>query len=381
MKWLGILGLVALSECLVIIPLTKVKTMRETLREENLLTNFLEENTNDTSQNDGHFQNIYHHPLRNHLDLSYYGSITIGTPPQHFKMLFDTGSADIWVPSVYCASLACRLHKRYNIDMSFSFRFSGRHVDLVYGSGRMVGFLGYDTVRIGKLVNVVQPFGLSQYQYGMERSPFDGILGLGYPCLATRGSTPFFDNLIRRGLISQPVFAFYLSTKKENGSVVMFGGVDHSYHKGQLKWIPVSRTRFWQVTVNRIKMNGYFIGCDHGCQAIMDTGTSMLVGPTSKINTVKTFIYTRLVDNEWVVPCYLVPRMPDIIFTISGMDFPVPAKAYIQKSLRGTCFSGFQAGSENLYRPETWILGDVFLRLYFSVYDRGNNRIGLAPAV
>ena len=59
---------------------------------------------------------------------------------------------------------------------------------------------------------MVQPFGLSRSQFGLEDAPFDGVLGLGYRSLAIRGTTPVFDNLKRRGLISQPVFAFYLST-------------------------------------------------------------------------------------------------------------------------------------------------------------------------
>ncbi|XP_057583326.1 pregnancy-associated glycoprotein 2-like [Hippopotamus amphibius kiboko] len=381
MKCLVILGLVALSEGLVIIPLTKVKIMRETLREKTVLTNFLDENLDNTSQNAAQDLNISRHPLRNYMDLVYVGNITIGTPPQEFKMLFDTGSSDLWVPSVYCHSTACRIHKRYDPHLSTTFRLSGRPVDLIFGSGRMVGFLGFDTVQIGKLVDVFQPFGLSEYQFVTEHSPFDGILGLGYPSMALQGTIPVFDNLMRRGVISQPVFAFYLSTNKKNGSVVMFGGVDHSYHKGELKWIPVSRTRFWQVTVNRIIMNGQFLGCFRGCQAILDTGTSRLLGPTEPIDNVKRFISARHVGYEWVVPCYLIPRMPDVIFTINGMDYPVPAQAYIRKGHRGLCFSSFQGGTENWHPRETWILGDVFLRLYFSVYDRGNNRVGLAPTL
>ncbi|XP_057583328.1 pregnancy-associated glycoprotein 2-like [Hippopotamus amphibius kiboko] len=381
MKWLGILGLVALSECLVKIPLTKITTVGETLREKNLLTHFLEENIDDRSHNATHERKFSLHPLRNYRDLVYVGNITIGTPPQEFRVVFDTGSSDLWVPSIYCHSPSCHTHRVFDPHSSTTFRFWARQVDLNYGFGKIVGYLGYDIVRIGKLVNVIQVFGLIHIQIGLDNAPFDGILGLAYPSLALQGTTPVFDNLMRHGIISQPVFAFYLSTRKENGSVVMFGGVDHSYHKGKLKWIPVSRTYFWQITMTSITMNGTVIGCSRGCQAIVDTGTTFLMGPTTLVTTIQKLITARPHRQEYLVSCKNIRRLPSIIFTINGHDYPVPAKAYIGKSPQGHCYSNFQGGTENLKRLETWVLGDAFLRLYFSVYDRRKNRIGLAPAV
>ncbi|XP_057583134.1 pregnancy-associated glycoprotein 2-like [Hippopotamus amphibius kiboko] len=381
MKWLGILELLALSECLVIIPLMKVKTMRETLRGKNLLTNFLEENTDDRSQNATNDLNISLQPLRNYLDLCYIGNITIGTPPQEIRVVFDTSSSFMWVPAIYCHNPFCRTHDFFKPQLSTTFKFSDQSFNLKYSTGMIVGNLVYDTVRIMNLVNLHQEFGLSVRQSGLDDAIFDGVLGLGYPSLAPKRITPIFDNLKTRGIISQPVFAFYLSTKKETGSVVMFGGVDNSYYKGELKWIPVSRKHYWQIAMDRITMNGVVVGCYHGCQAILSTGTTLLAGPTTLVTIIQKLISAMPFGEEYHVTCSHIRSLPTIIYTINGNDYPVPAAAYIWKGPYSTCISRFRGGTETWNLLETWVLGDAFLRLYFSVYDRGNNRVGLARAV
>ena len=66
--------------------------------------------------------------------------------------------------------------------------------------------------QINNLVSTAQPFGLSLEEFGFSHVPFDGTLGLSYPSFSTPEITPIFDNLEEQGIISEPVFAFYLST-------------------------------------------------------------------------------------------------------------------------------------------------------------------------
>ncbi|XP_055439357.1 pregnancy-associated glycoprotein 1-like [Bubalus kerabau] len=380
MKWLVLLGLVAFSECIVKISLRRVKTMRKNPSGKKMLNNFLKEHPYRLSHISFRGSNLTTLPLRNIWDLVYMGNITIGTPPQEFQVVFDTGSSDLWVPSDFCTSPACSTHIRFRHLQSSTFRPTNKTFRIIYGSGRMKGVVAHDTVRIGDLVSTDQPFGLSVAEYGLERRRFDGILGLNYPNLSCSGAIPIFDKLKNQGAISEPVFAFYLSKDKREGSVVMFGGVDHRYYKGELNWVPLIRAGDWSVHVDCITMKREVIACSDGCAALVDTGTSLIQGPGRVIDNIHKLIGATPRGSKHYVSCSAVNTLPSIIFTINGVNYPVPAQAYILKDSRGYCYTTFK--EQRVRRStESWLLGDVFLRLYFSVFDRGNDRIGLAPAV
>ncbi|XP_072841605.2 pepsin A isoform X2 [Pogona vitticeps] len=383
MKWLFLLGLVTLGQCLVTkVPLRKGKSLRQNLKEHGKLDEFLKKHHHNLGSKYYPKQNlaVAAEPLENYMDIEYIGNIYIGTPPQEFVVLFDTGSSNLWVPSVYCSSSACSNHNRFNPQSSSTYQGTDQSVSITYGTGSMTGILGYDTVQVGGITVTNQIFGLSETEPGsfLYYSPFDGILGLAYPSISSSGATPVFDNMMSEGLVSQDLFSVYLSSDEQSGSFVMFGGVDTSYYTGSLNWVPLSSESYWEITLDSITMNGQSIACSGGCQAIIDTGTSLLAGPPNGISNIQYYIGASQSSNgEYYVSCSAMNSLPDIVFTMNGIEFPVPASAYLLQS-NGYCQSAFESISIPTDSGELWILGDVFIRLYYVVFDRANNQVALA---
>ncbi|XP_049745710.1 pepsin A-1-like [Elephas maximus indicus] len=381
MKWLLLLSLVALSECFYKVPLFRKKSLRRNLKEHGLLDDFLK--THHLNPASKYFPKeasslLDTQALENYLDVEYFGTIGIGTPAQEFTVIFDTGSSNLWVPSTYCSSLACTNHNRFNPDDSSTYRSTSETVSITYGTGSMTGILGYDTVQVGGISDTNQIFGLSETEPGsfLYYSPFDGILGLAYPSISSSDATPVFDNIWDQGLVSQDLFSVYLSSYEEGGSVVIFGGIDSSYYTGSLNWVPVSYEGYWQITLDSVSINGESVACSDTCQAIIDTGTSLLAGPTTAIANIQE--YLGLGDSsEEEVSCSTADSLPNIVFTINGVQYPVSPSSYIVEEDQ-SCVVGLEGMDLDTYSGELWILGDVFIRQYYTVFDRANNQVGLA---
>ncbi|NWU93269.1 PEPC protein, partial [Upupa epops] len=147
------------------------------------------------------------------LQSSYFGEITIGTPPQKFLVLFDTGSSNLWVPSTYCQTPACFNHAKFNPSESSTFSSNGQSYTLSYGSGSLTVVLGYDTLQIQSISVTNQEFGLSENEptQPFYFADFDGILGMAYPSLAVGGLPTALQGMLQQNQLSQPIFSFYFS--------------------------------------------------------------------------------------------------------------------------------------------------------------------------
>lgn len=323
--------------------------------------------------------------LVNYKNTQYVGDVPIGesNPPQVMGLIFDTGSANMWVYSSNCTSSVCQMHSTYNHERSSSFRANGTSMYIKYGSGSILGTLSVDSLRMGNIVIPDQKFGEVHKTKGdaFMWGKYDGIIGLAFPALAIEGCTPVFDNLMQKQLIHANYFSFYFSKEAGGpGAVFMIGGADAAYQASPFRFHDVVTSSYWEISMEDVIINGQAqeFCRDQLCKVAVDTGTSLITGPSDAIDVMASQIQ---VDPD----CDNL-GLPLIEFVMSGTKYPMASEEYILKFQSGDqtkCMAGFRPLNIPAPRGPIWIMGDVFLRVYYTVFDRsGPNgaRVGLARA-
>nr|XP_043622810.1 aspartic proteinase A1-like [Erigeron canadensis]XP_043622811.1 aspartic proteinase A1-like [Erigeron canadensis] len=430
-------------------------------------------------------------PLTNYLDAQYYGEISIGTPPQTFTVIFDTGSSNLWIPSSKCYfSIACYFHNRFKGAKSSTYTKIGEKLQINYGSGSISGFSSKDVVQVGDICVDDQEFieVTKEGSLSFVIGKFDGILGLGFKEISAGGLQPVWYNMVEQGLVKEPVFSFWLNrdAAADEGGELVFGGVDPKHFVGKHTYVPVTKKGYWQFDMGDVLIGNQSTGfCEGGCAAIVDSGTSLLAGPTtivtelnyaigaegvlsseckmfvneygdmiwdllvsgvtpgkacaqaglcfssgsqsvsSNIETVvekenggvKDTVFCEVcqmaviwmqnqlrqaetkeavlsyVDKlcesipspagESVIDCNSLHKMPNVSFTIGEKLYTLTPEQYIMKTGEGmaaVCISGFMALDVPAPAGPLWILGDVFMGVYHTVFDYGNLQLGFAKS-
>jgi len=322
-------------------------------------------------------------------DSEYFGEVDLGTPAQTFKVIYDTGSANLWVPSKSCTN--CKSGgSHYDSGQSSTYKKNGESFALAYGTGSCRGFLSEDDVTLGGAKITDFKFGevTTEAADVFGKAPFDGILGMG-PAKAAVDSVPMpMDQLVAQGVIKHNVFAFYLASGGKKGSTLTLGGTDDSLHTGDFQYAPVARAAallpYWLISAKEIKVGGATgISCNFitGCYMVVDTGTSLLAGPVADVKKLTDKIGAKP-DAQGAIDCSTVDKLPTLSFSINGHDFDLGPDFYVLRVPNGAttaCVLGIQ-GMNAIPGVSLWIMGDPFLRKYYTVWDTDQKRVGFAPA-
>lgn len=314
--------------------------------------------------------------IDDYMNAQYYGEIEVGTPGQKEMVVFDTGSANLWVPN---KKPWLTSHNIYDHTKSSTFAANGTVFKIQYGSGPVSGVFSADTVSIGDLTLPAYTFAevddTSGLGLGYRFGKFDGILGLGWDAISVGHVQTPMSALVQSGKLDQPVFSFFVGNNQPGE--LLFGGTDPKHYTGDFVFVPLNAETYWQVALDGVKLGGDSVSTTK-C-AIVDSGTSLLAGPTAEVTAIANKLgATSVLGKEWTVDCS--KTLPDLTFTLGGNDYSLKQADLILQQSGSSCVLGLMGIDMPSGQEPLWILGDVFMRAYYVQFDWGNKRLGFAKS-
>ncbi|KAJ5594213.1 uncharacterized protein N7459_000421 [Penicillium hispanicum] len=351
-----------------------------------------------------------------HTDLQWYSTIQVGTPPQTFTVMYDTGSTALVLPAKDCTT--CGHHARFDTSKSRSFSsLPGEEVVRQFSTGATTIPIATsetancsvvtDTVALEGLEASRQMFALChQYPQAFEDVPMDGILGMGVAPLSNDSILPTFWSWYYSGLLPEPVFSFYMIPSSTKGAEVTLGGIDHSKYTGPITSVGLNKeisalSEAFVMDLQTLYINGkqaltrgnYTTGIVGGKTApfraglsALDTGTAFLQAPDQQS---AADIYRQIsprikqIDaaGAWGAPCSVLDAVaPVLTFTVGresqSFNLTLPRSLFNlgeYPGKPGVCQAAFNNPVEPIQDPAgnrpVWLLGSPLLKAYYTVWD------------
>jgi len=176
-------------------------------------------------------------------------------------------------------------------------------------------------------------------------------------------------------VLKSNLFSVFFGAGDNEDSEITFGEFKQNRMASKLFFAPVSTPGYWQVkmedvTIGNQKQN--LCSGKDGCQVAVDTGTSLLAGPTDIINA--------LMDRLGVADdCSNYKQLPALGFVVEGHVLNLRSDDYVDKSSDG-CSVALMSMDIPPPKGPLFIFGDPFLRKYYTVYDRQEMKVGFALA-
>ncbi len=306
-------------------------------------------------------------------DYSYFIQAKFGSSEKPMYMLLDSGAGTTWVMATGCQSTACTKHNSFGPGDSETYRGDSKTFSIAYGTGKVSGELARDSISVAGM-DIAMTFGAAnETSDDFVHFPFDGILGLSM----SKGATDnFMGVLMESKMLTARVFSVSLGRASDgvNYGQVTFGGTDPSQYTGEISYTSVSHKGGgdWSIPMDDMAYDGKPSGIK-GRLAYIDTGTSYMFGPEADVAAIHKVIpgATTSDEVEYTVPCD--SDLP-LTVTFSGVAYKMSSKDWMSKK-GDRCVS-------NIYGHEvvkdSWLMGDLFLKNVYAVFDADQKRIGFA---
>lgn len=293
---------------------------------------------------------------------SYYGRVSVGTPPQSFVVVFDTGSGNLLVPSAECQNEACNKHARFDASRSSSLQEvscdgSGRRradeVTITFGTGEVWGRCVQEEICLGSICSRGSLV-LATYESPMPFSEFkfDGVLGLGTRHMSQGADYNLMDRMQGLGVLKQ---------------------VKDKHLASDLMWVDIARdSGYWEVQISDLFVDGEPQSLCAGCYAAVDTGTSELGGPSEVVDE----LARRLAVLQ---DCSNFESLPKLGFEIGGRVLYLEPRDYVDR-VGERCQISLMALDVPPPRGPMFVLGIPFLQKFVTVYDNDKRRVGFGVA-
>ncbi|KAL1916873.1 uncharacterized protein VTP21DRAFT_5070 [Calcarisporiella thermophila] len=328
-------------------------------------------------------------------DIEYFTKVQIGTPPREFKVILDTGSSDFLVPSVTCKT--CSGTMRYDPSASATYTFDGRaFIQHFHEGSQATGHLAADDVLLSHSPPIRvrnQTFGLIEKESAQFDDIAEGILGLAFDGMATvDGWKGPLTMMIEQGIITRAVFSVQL----RNGEGELVLGDVKEKNKG-LVYSPLTSEQLWRIKIGKVRAHSHTI--HPGIHAAFDTGTTLLLVPPiiaqrihARIPGAKLLIQKAndlgAASGTWALPCNVAEMVGEsgrnwLEFEIAGRNLGLPLADLVREPMpNGVMGTGVKYCASAVQNIELAfiILGSVFMKRHYVVFDRDAHRIGIAPS-
>jgi hypothetical protein len=317
-------------------------------------------------------------------DAQYYGTISVGTPAQDVRVVYDTGSSNLWVNKQH--GLFSR-HQHYDHSKSSSYKANGTAFHIEYGSGPVSGVYSTDTIQMGSTQITDYTFAEVDNTKGLGPAwlvgHFDGICGMGWDDISVDNVMTPLRALVNSKKLASNVFAFFLGSGGADGELVL-GGVNPDHYIGDFTYQPVIETApgkfgYWAIAMDDIVIGDESVTSAR--KAIVDSGTSLIAAPTADMAKLAEKVGAKPLgpvaplNKEYTIDCNA--DAPEIDIIIGGKHYVLTKQDYILNSGK-QCLFAFTGMDVPAPAGPLYILGAVFMRAHYVQFDVDNKQLGFA---